>query len=295
MAAQLRSQDDEARRAAEKARDPRELAAYYAPGVEAWYGDLAQLGRDAILLPGNHDHNFRLLAFLDRFQAPSDAFHHLDVGCGAGLYAVSILLRHPRARVTGVDISARNLQAAQALARRAGVEERLRLVRADANHLPILGAFDTILCSEIVEHLPDPRPALARLREMATATTALYVSVPHIDIKNTSDIMYVRYDAQGRKVGESSDVEALRGDGRLEAYFHHLYSEAEILALLREVGFEGIDVTGANLRFPPSYPWISFGLKTLFASAGLDAWLNKVSRRRFAGNLLVVARPRAAP
>lgn len=281
----------EVERASAKARDARELAAYYAPGVEAWYADLAKSRGGVVLIPSNHDHNFRLLAFLDRFRPPAGSFHHLDVGCGAGLYAVNVLLRHPQARVTGIDISKRNLEAARALARKMGVSDRLTLVGADANLLPFRGDIDTVLCSEIVEHLPDPRGLLKRIADLTGPASRLYVSVPHIDRKNEAgDIIYVRYDEKGRKVGESAQASALEGVGRLEAYYHHLYTEEGITALLRGVGFEVEETTGANLRFPPRYPWISFGLKTLFRSAKLDASLNGLTRRRFAGNLLVVAK-----
>lgn len=274
-----------------KALDARELASYYEPGVEAWYGSLAVERRGRVVIPGNHDHNFRLLAFLEMFEPPSPHFHHLDVGCGAGLFAANVLLKHPGATVTAVDISARNLAAAGALATRLGVRERLRLVRGDANHLPFTARPDTILCSEIIEHLPDPGPLLARLRELSRDDTSLYVTVPHIDLKNQGDVMYVRVAPDGTKLAESSDPARVQGPGRLEAYYHHLYTEAEIEARLRDAGFVVGSWRGANLRFPPSFPWVSFGLKTLFRSSRLDGALVRVTRRRFAGNILLKAAP----
>lgn len=273
------------------ATDPRSLADYYKPGVEAWYAHAAQRDGDAVLIPGNHDHNFRLLSFLRLYSAPDGEFEHLDVGCGAGLYATSILLQYPGARVTAIDISAANLEAANTLATRLGVSDRLRLVQADANMLPLRARPATIVCSEIIEHLPDPLPLLRTLRSFCSEETRLYVSVPQLNFRNPTDFMYVKLSRDGAKIDEAGEIEQLQGDGPIVAYYHHLYQRDEIESSLRKAGFAVKSWSGANLKFPRRLPWISYVLKKVFRSATLDARLNQATGQRFAGNIQVAAVP----
>jgi 2-polyprenyl-6-hydroxyphenyl methylase/3-demethylubiquinone-9 3-methyltransferase len=93
----------------------------------------------------------------------------LDVGCGAGL------LSEPVARlgaaVTGIDPSARNIEAARRHAEEAGlsVDYRTDTVEAIAQS----GAqFDLVLAMEVVEHVPDV-PAFLRACGTAVAPGGL--------------------------------------------------------------------------------------------------------------------------
>ncbi|MFI1655126.1 class I SAM-dependent methyltransferase [Streptomyces sp. NPDC020472] len=87
----------------------------------------------------------------------------LDVGCGNG--EMTLRLAAAGHRVTGADPSARMLAAAaDRLAARPGLADRVRLVGADLASLPFDGErFDAVCCHGVLMYLDEPGEALARL------------------------------------------------------------------------------------------------------------------------------------
>lgn len=77
----------------------------------------------------------------------------LDAGCGTGL-----LLRHLRPGSVGIDINPRNIEKA----RRHAPDAVLLLADVEAIPFPDQ-TFSTILLTEVLEHLPDPRVMLEEL------------------------------------------------------------------------------------------------------------------------------------
>lgn len=92
----------------------------------------------------------------------------LDAGCGTGLN-----LRHLPPGSTGVDINPRNV---------ALVQRRLpnhRVVQGDVEALPFAdGSFGTVLCTEVIEHIPDPSAALKEFARVLRPGGVLVGSVP---------------------------------------------------------------------------------------------------------------------
>ena len=92
----------------------------------------------------------------------------LDAGCGTGLN-----LRHLPEGSTGVDINPRNVELLQT---------RLpnhTVVEGDVEALPFEDAsFGTVLCTEVIEHIPDPSAALAEYRRVLQPGGVLIGSVP---------------------------------------------------------------------------------------------------------------------
>ena len=88
--------------------------------------------------------------------APLEGRKVLDVGCGGGVLSDAMARR--KARVLGIDLSAKALKVAQLHALEAGTDAvEYREVSAEdlANELP--AAFDTVTCMEMLEHVPDPK------------------------------------------------------------------------------------------------------------------------------------------
>lgn len=124
---------------------------------------------------------------LDRLVSAGDRV--LDVGCGEGRHAHAAALQD--ATVVGLDLDPARLRAA-----RAGHEEVVRpttregetreeenatagFLRGDARRLPVEdGAFDVVVCAEVLEHLPDYEAAIAELDRALAPGGSLAVSVP---------------------------------------------------------------------------------------------------------------------
>ena len=100
---------------------------------------------------------------------PSDRV--LEVGCGAG----HLLARLPAGRGVGVDLSESLL--ARTAAR---VGPRAALAQGDAGALPFAtGAFERVYCSEVLEHLVDPRGAVAEIARVLKRGGVAVLSVPN--------------------------------------------------------------------------------------------------------------------
>lgn len=87
--------------------------------------------------------------------APLKGRRVLDVGCGGGVLSDAMARRG--AKVLGVDLAAKALKVAQLHALEAGTDSvEYREVSAEALATELPGAFDTVTCMEMLEHVPDP-------------------------------------------------------------------------------------------------------------------------------------------
>lgn len=112
------------------------------------------------------------VALLDRVSAPGGdgaPFDLLDVGTGTGALALAALERWPGAHVTGIDPSARMLDVAGERAQRrwSGPPERLRLVVATADRLPLAErSIDQVVSSFVIQLVPRRDAVLREVRRV---------------------------------------------------------------------------------------------------------------------------------
>jgi|GEM_PF-2172864 ubiquinone/menaquinone biosynthesis C-methylase UbiE len=92
----------------------------------------------------------------------------LDAGCGTGL-----ILRHLVKGSVGLDINPRNISKAKVHAPKA------KLVEGKINKMPFAkNRFTTVICTEVLEHLPDPTKAISEIARVLAPGGILIGSVP---------------------------------------------------------------------------------------------------------------------
>jgi SAM-dependent methyltransferase len=107
----------------------------------------------------------------------------LDAGCGAGRH-VCEAFRIKGVEVVGVDLNWEDLCKTATLlylmqSQNGDGPGRCLISRADVTGLPFKdGAFDVVLCSEVLEHIPDSRKAVGELVRVLKPGGELVVSVP---------------------------------------------------------------------------------------------------------------------
>jgi 2-polyprenyl-6-hydroxyphenyl methylase/3-demethylubiquinone-9 3-methyltransferase len=137
--------------------DPQELAKFSELAHRWWdeHGEFKPL----------HAINPLRLDWIDAL-APLRGRRVLDVGCGGGILAESMAGRG--ADVLGIDLAGKPLKVAQLHALESGAQGLdYREASAEALAAEQPGAFDTVTCMEMLEHVPDPSSAVAACARLA--------------------------------------------------------------------------------------------------------------------------------
>jgi ubiquinone/menaquinone biosynthesis C-methylase UbiE len=113
----------------------------------------------------------------------------LDAGCGEGRHCFGALERG--AKVVGLDVDREALRRAGGAlrARAAELGGFGQMIRGDAFRLPFRdGAFDKVICSEVMEHVHDYRAAARELARVTRPHGLVAVTIPTA----TSESLYLR-------------------------------------------------------------------------------------------------------
>ena len=98
----------------------------------------------------------------------------LDAGCGLG-YGTEMIARAGASRVVGIDLAPEAIATAS---ERVGAAAEFRV--GDVQDPPFeKGAFDLVVCFEVLEHLEDPEPAITALKGVLREGGLLLASSPN--------------------------------------------------------------------------------------------------------------------
>ena len=159
-----------------------------------------------------------------RVLADRSAVRFLDAGCGTGL-----ILRHLPPGSVGLDINPRNIDLVRARL------PQYKAVLGDIEEMPFgAGEFDAVLCTEVLEHVPNPRLALNEINRVLRRGGVLMGTVP-----GRSLIWMLRFLSSTCPGGEP---------------FHNQYSLAEIARMLSDFEIETVRhvIFGSNVLFVAS-------------------------------------------
>ncbi len=96
----------------------------------------------------------------------------LEVGCGAG----NVLEQIPSNQLHGIDLSNFLLKKSQ----KRLVHCQAKLVQTNAERLPFAdGQFRRLICTEVLEHVSDPRKVVSEMARVAAEDAVLVISVPN--------------------------------------------------------------------------------------------------------------------
>lgn len=146
---------------------------------------------------------------------------YLDAGCGTGL-----ILRHLPQGSIGVDINPRNIKKAKVHAPYAEV------IEADIEHLPFKdNTFSTIICTEVIEHQPNPNPTIKEIYRVLKKGGILIGTVP-----SDSPIWFLRFLSSTCPRGEP---------------FHKNFKKDELVKLFKNFKIIQLkkSITGMNFIF----------------------------------------------
>jgi len=102
-----------------------------------------------------------------------------DVGCGAGVLLGDVLHAAPHARGFGIDISPVMVSHARSVLQTWRLGDRATVLSGDLRRLPFPdGFFNFVVATEVLEHLPDPRPGIRELARVVAPDGTLVTSIP---------------------------------------------------------------------------------------------------------------------
>jgi len=108
-------------------------------------------------------HLQNVLEVIYKLVAQTDPAMVLDAGCGEGFVADYLNRRNPELSITGIDHSAEAVAYARSRFGHAAdfkIGSVLELPYADRS-------FDTVVCSEVLEHIPEHEVAMGELKRVA--------------------------------------------------------------------------------------------------------------------------------
>lgn len=164
----------------------------------------------------------------------------LDVGTGPARIPIVLCRADRSARVLGIDLAEAMLERARSNVAEAGLSDRIRCVRADAQDLLYPnGHFEAVLSNTVIHHLADPAPALAEMARVVAPGGTLFVR----DLARPDDL-----EMLARLVTTYACDEAPAARALFEASLHAALTLREVRDIVRTLGRSDADVVMTSDR-----------------------------------------------
>ena len=167
----------------------------------------------------------------------------LELGCGTGRNMILAARKFPQARFFGIDISQEMLITARASVAKAGLAERITVMKGDASTVDTaaafgVAAFDRVFISYALSMIPPWREVVAHALALTKPGGSLHV----VDFGGQDDLpgwfrsglraWLAKFSVEPREDLEAVLAQAARGaGGRLE--FHRMYRDYARYAVVR--------------------------------------------------------------
>jgi 2-polyprenyl-3-methyl-5-hydroxy-6-metoxy-1,4-benzoquinol methylase len=89
-----------------------------------------------------------------------------DIGMGLGWSSIAIAKGYPRVHVDGFDLDLASVEAAQALAKREGIDDRVHFHARDAGDPDLAGHYDLAIAIECIHDMSDPVSVLRAMKRL---------------------------------------------------------------------------------------------------------------------------------
>ena len=150
----------------------------------------------------------------------------IDLGCGNGLLLEEVGRHFSQAKLAGIDLSTALIQASHRTKR--NVEWfACDLQQSDSINPELHGRFDTVVASELIEHLEEPSVMLVNAFKLASPGGRLLLSTQSGPIRETE-----------RRVGH-----------------HRHFSQSEMSTLLTQAGWEPMRIWNTGFPFHGLSKW----------------------------------------
>lgn len=184
----------------------------------------------------------RISAILEKLlEAKPDSL--LDAGCGSGALLRAFSEKQPGAFAAGCDLAP-------------GKDSFFHSVTGDIAALPFPdAAFDAVVCSETLEHLPDTAAALAECRRVLAPHGRLIITVPNLFCLDSVEGKLHIFETLGRALDSARITPRFRNG--INTHIHRL-TPGRWGEILTNAGFNIIEQQPVY-----TFPYIPYFLKPL--------------------------------
>jgi ubiquinone/menaquinone biosynthesis C-methylase UbiE len=166
--------------------------------------------------------------------------HLLDVGTGTAQIPIELSNRGLFCQVTAIDLAEEMLRVARENLRRHGLENRIRLERWDAKHMPCAaGTFDGVISNSIIHHIPEPGSVFAEMVRVVRPEGVVFVR----DLLRPTDEATLAKLVHLHTVGANAHQKKMFAES-----LHAALSLAEVRLLVAGLGFAPAGVSQTTDR-----------------------------------------------